>query len=49
MTAHVNVMLHPMGRGGHHITRAHNGGDFYKANTSHLQAPSQEWAVLGLA
>jgi hypothetical protein len=26
MTAHVTVMLHPMGWGVHHITRVKNGG-----------------------
>ncbi len=30
MCACVNVMLHPMGWGGHHITCAQNGGKFFK-------------------
>ncbi len=30
MTAPVNVMLHTMGWGGHHITRAQNGREFFK-------------------
>jgi hypothetical protein len=30
MTALVNVMLHPMGWGGHHITHAQNGREFLK-------------------
>jgi hypothetical protein len=30
MTAHVNVMLYPMGWGGHHIDRAQNGREFSK-------------------
>jgi hypothetical protein len=30
MTACVNVMFHPMGWGGHHITCAQNGGKFLK-------------------
>jgi hypothetical protein len=30
MAARVNVMLHPMGWGGHHITRAQDGGEFLK-------------------
>jgi hypothetical protein len=41
MTARVNVMLHPIGWGGHHITRAKMEGNF--------QSNHQEWAVLGLA
>jgi hypothetical protein len=49
MTVRVNVMLHPMDWGGHHITRAQNGGEFLRANASRLQAQSQEWAVLGLS
>jgi hypothetical protein len=30
MTAHVNVILHPMGWGGHHISCAQNGRGFLK-------------------
>jgi hypothetical protein len=46
MAARVNVMLYPMGWGGHHITCVQNGGVFLKQNASSLQAQSQELAAL---
>jgi hypothetical protein len=46
MTARVNVMFHPMGWGGHHISRAQNGGEFFEANVSFLQAQNQGFVAL---
>jgi hypothetical protein len=43
MAARVNVMFHPMGWGGHHITGAQNGGGIFEANTSGLQGLNQEF------
>jgi hypothetical protein len=48
MAARVNVMFHTMGWGGHHITRAPNGREFFKANPSRLQAQNQGFLALQL-
>jgi hypothetical protein len=45
MSAHVNLMFHPMGWGGHHITHAQNR-EVFDANASRLQAQNQGLAAL---